>query len=61
MTWFVKSQGPDGKITSTLKDDWKEALELREKFQVKRIKAWIEDMDGRLVGFEKTKDAPVKG
>lgn len=60
MTWIVKSEGPDGKVASTIKDDFEAAFELRQEFLSKGIKAWVEDTDGRLVGYTVIND-PASG
>ena len=61
MTWIVKNKGVDGKIASTIKDDFKRAFDLRQEFLSKGIMAWVEDTHGHLVGFQQLNDPIVKG
>ena len=51
MTWIVKSEGSDGKVASTVEDGFEAAFELRQEFLSKGIKAWVETIDGQLVGY----------
>jgi len=60
MTWFVKCKDEKGEITSILKDDFDQAIELRDEILEKGIRAWIEDKDGRLVGFFHIDDGKEK-
>jgi hypothetical protein len=60
MDWFVKSEGADGKIASTLCHDWDKAVELHNELWAKGIKTWIEDMDGRRVGAVTPTPPPKK-
>jgi len=57
MTWVVKSIGHNGKISQTIMDHFEKAFELRQEILSKGIMAWIEDSNGRLVGFTVIKDA----
>ena len=59
MTWYVKSRATDGKVTSTLMDDFKKAMELRREFETKGIYAWVEDVNGQLVGFSVISDPVI--
>ena len=61
MTWKVKCEGADGKVSETIVHNWKEAVDLCTEFQAKGFKAWIETVDGKRVGFTVTKDPPAKG
>jgi hypothetical protein len=60
MTWFVKSKGADGKIASTQSHNWKHAIALRYEFLANGISSWIEDGDGRRVGFTEITPAAKK-
>jgi hypothetical protein len=60
MTWFVKSKGVDGEIASTQSHDWKRAVALRYEFLARGINSWIEDGDGRRVGFTEITPAAKK-
>ena len=51
MIWFVKRKDADGKIASTQSHDWKHAVALRYELLARGINSWIEDVDGRRVGF----------
>jgi len=51
MTWIVKSEGADGKVSSTLEDGFEAAFGLRQEFLSNGIKAWVETVDGQLVGY----------
>ena len=46
MTWIVKSEGADGKVSSTLEDGFEAAFGLRQEFLSNGIKAWVETVDG---------------
>ena len=60
MTWYVKKQAADGAVASVLVDDWNKAIEMRTEFEIKGFKAWIEDIEGRRVGFTEITPAPKK-
>ncbi len=51
ITWYVKNEAADGAISAILVDDWTKAVELRVEFEIKGFKAWIEDSEGRRIGF----------
>jgi hypothetical protein len=58
MMWIVKSRDKDGKISAIPKDDWKQAIELRDELRTNgKINAWIELKNSTRVG----RDAPHKG
>ena len=50
-TWIVKAKSPaSGEVSSTLKDGWAQAVELRDEFIAKGYESWIEDTNGKKVG-----------
>jgi hypothetical protein len=51
MIWLVKRKDADGKIAWTQSHDWKHAVALRYELLARGINSWIEDVDGRRVGF----------
>ncbi len=52
MTWVVKKEGPDGAITKTEVSDFDQAVRMRNDFLAENLKAWVEDENGQLVGFQ---------
>ncbi|HWY81544.1 MAG TPA: hypothetical protein VNY10_06360 [Roseiarcus sp.] len=60
MTWYVKKKGADGAVSATLVDIWAKAIEMRADFETKGFKAWIEDIEGRRVGFTEITPAAKK-
>lgn len=56
MTWYVKIRSACGQITTIPKDDFKEAFELRQEKLAQGDYAWIEDLNGCLVGFQQLND-----
>lgn len=52
MTWYVKSISAAGQISTIPKDDFTEAVELRQELLAQGISTRIEDADGTVVAYQ---------